>query len=258
MTSFHHNDPFMNLDKMFLAGHPGSLLPRTSTAQTMEAIWNSRGIAAPGEQRVQRPSSRQQQQQREQKTSSRYQQTPADLEENDQCIRLTVDLPGVLIKDLHVAVQHGVLSIKGVRKTWAMDGLHCNKKHKFSRRYAIDTDVVDVSQIEANLVHGVLTIKAPKKSQPQHVKITVTENDEEDEKQPEVTVVTTSDADIVTTETPTSPSTPPHSAATQPAAALVSVPSPLHDDTSRPVITLKDDDHMIDSSNDEDAPSHIR
>jgi hypothetical protein len=78
-------------------------------------------------------------------------------------VRLTVDLPGVLASDLDVAIQHGILTITGARQTLSVDGTVVLKKHKFSRRYAIDTDVVDVSQVNANLSHGVLTVKAPKR-----------------------------------------------------------------------------------------------
>lgn len=99
----------------------------------------------------------------------------AELSENDKFIRLTVDLPGVYAKDLEVDITHGVLSIGGVRKTMSIDGQVCLKKHKFSRKYAIDTDVVDVSAIRANLAQGVLTIKAPKRSKMNRIRIGVTE-----------------------------------------------------------------------------------
>jgi HSP20 family protein len=111
------------------------------------------------------------------------QMQPAELSENEHCIRLTVDLPGVFARDLEVDVNHGVLSIKGVRKTMSMDGNICIKKHKFSRRYAIDTDIVDVSSITANLAHGVLTIRSPKKSRSEVVRIDVTENEFESDEQ---------------------------------------------------------------------------
>jgi HSP20 family molecular chaperone IbpA len=95
-------------------------------------------------------------------------------------MRLAVDLPGVHLKDLDLIINHGVLTIEGVRRTMSVDGSVCVKKQKVSRRYAIDADVVDLSNAAANLKFGVLTIKAPKKSKPNQVRVKVTEDDEED------------------------------------------------------------------------------
>jgi HSP20 family molecular chaperone IbpA len=103
---------------------------------------------------------------------------PAELSENYEWMRLTVDLPGVQLKDLDVDINHGVLTIEGVRRTMTVDGSVCVKKQKVSRRYAIDADVVDLHNATADLKFGVLTIKAPKKSKPNRVRVAVTENDE--------------------------------------------------------------------------------
>jgi HSP20 family molecular chaperone IbpA len=102
----------------------------------------------------------------------------AELTESHDWMRLTLDLPGVQFKDIDVNINHGVLAIEGGRRTMSVDGSVCVKKQKISRRYAIDTDVVDVHNATANLKFGVLTIKAPKKSNPNRVRLAVTENDE--------------------------------------------------------------------------------
>jgi HSP20 family molecular chaperone IbpA len=112
----------------------------------------------------------------------------AELSENHEWMRLTLDLPGVQFKDVDVNVDHGVLTIEGSRRTMSVDGSVCVKKQKISRRYAIDTDVVDVHNATANLKFGVLTIKAPKKSTPNRVRVAVTENDEGLTSCPNVTV----------------------------------------------------------------------
>jgi HSP20 family molecular chaperone IbpA len=91
-------------------------------------------------------------------------QPAAELAENDAWMRLTVDLPGVVTKDLEVAVANGVLTIQAARRTMSVDATVCIKKQKICRRYAIDTDVIDVTQVKANLANGVLTVKAPKKA----------------------------------------------------------------------------------------------
>jgi HSP20 family molecular chaperone IbpA len=105
---------------------------------------------------------------------------PAELSESNEWMRLAVDLPGVQLKDLEVIINHGVLTIEGVRRTMSVDGSVCVKKQKISRRYAIDADVVDLHNAAANLKLGVLTIQASKKSKPNRVRVNVTEDDEGD------------------------------------------------------------------------------
>jgi HSP20 family molecular chaperone IbpA len=135
---------------------------------------------------------RQQQQQQEHGAQSREKvpNPPAELSENYEWMRLTVDLPGVQLKDLDVNINHGVLTIEGVRRTMTVDGSVCVKKQKVARRYAIDTDVVDMQKVTANLKLGVLTIKAPKKSKPNRVRVAVTEDDEGASLGPNITVST--------------------------------------------------------------------
>jgi HSP20 family molecular chaperone IbpA len=133
-----------------------------------------------------------QQQQQEHGVQSREKvpNPPAELSENYEWMRLTVDLPGIQLKDLDVSINHGILTIEGVRRTMTVDGSVCVKKQKVSRRYAIDTDVVDMQKVAANLKFGVLTIKAPKKSKPNRVQVDVTEDDEGVSLYPNVTVST--------------------------------------------------------------------
>jgi len=85
------------------------------------------------------------------------------LTENHKGIRLAVDLPGVNGKDLDVSIENGVLAVRGSRTTLSADDKVCIKKFRFSRRYAIDTNKVDVSNVTAFLKNGVLIIQAPKK-----------------------------------------------------------------------------------------------
>jgi HSP20 family molecular chaperone IbpA len=100
--------------------------------------------------------------------------------ENARFIRLSVDLPGVLNRDLSVEMQRGVLVIRGKRDTELSRGV-CHQ-HTFCRRFALDTDVVDSSKLKANLNRqGVLTVMAPKKSRPTTRQlISVTEQQDQD------------------------------------------------------------------------------
>jgi HSP20 family protein len=99
-----------------------------------------------------------------------------DLSENRECIRVMVDLPGVLAKDIDVTIDNGVLCIEGSRKiTDPSNDAVCIKKQRFIRRYAIDTDVVDCANATAVLSNGVMTFRAPKKARKQVVRVPVVE-----------------------------------------------------------------------------------
>lgn len=87
---------------------------------------------------------------------------PISPKTNKSWLRLTMDLPGVLAKDLDVSIERGILSVQGCRRTMSLDGTVCLKKYKFHRRFAIETQVVSVSESQAGLVNGVFTFKAPK------------------------------------------------------------------------------------------------
>jgi HSP20 family protein len=106
--------------------------------------------------------------------------TVRSMNEDDDNIRLSMDLPGVYAKNLEVSVQRGVLSIWGYR--CVNEGLDNRvvKKQKLSRRFAVDTDVVDVTRASANLANGVLVICAPKKGKPVTIKIPVTDDSDFD------------------------------------------------------------------------------
>jgi HSP20 family molecular chaperone IbpA len=100
-----------------------------------------------------------------------------EMDEDESCLRLTLDMPGVRGKDISVTVQRGVLSVRGYRCIQSMDG-RTLKKQKLCRRFAVDTDVVDVSRAHANIWNGVLVLYANKKSKPVTVTIPVTEKPE--------------------------------------------------------------------------------
>jgi HSP20 family protein len=82
-----------------------------------------------------------------------------NLYETEDAVTLTVDVPGVLAKDLQVQVDDNVLRITGERKT-------AGSESKFIRSFAIDPETVDVENIKANLDCGVLTLTAPKQIKP--------------------------------------------------------------------------------------------
>ena len=134
---------------------------------------------APAREPARQNSHSSHQQQDQQQAKNRAPQPTAELSENYGWIRLTVDLPGIANKNLTVTISHGVLTIDATRRTMDLNDFVCIKKQKVSRRYAIDTDVVNVENITATLKYGILTVKAPKKSKPQRVRVHVTEHEED-------------------------------------------------------------------------------
>lgn len=118
---------------------------------------------------------------------------PTELAENNECIRLTIDLPGVYKKDLKVHVERGnVLTVQAVRRTFSASGQVCIKKQRIQRSFAIDMAVVNLARVSVTLDNGVLTIQAPKwttaetQQQQQHEAVTqsanvVPANDDDDD-----------------------------------------------------------------------------
>jgi HSP20 family molecular chaperone IbpA len=98
--------------------------------------------------------------------NQRLQQQPmSELTENENLLRLTIDVPGVNIQDIQVQVEKSshVLSVSANRLCMSIDGTSCVRTQMICRRYSINYIVVDQSQIQAMLSNGVLTITAPKK-----------------------------------------------------------------------------------------------
>jgi HSP20 family molecular chaperone IbpA len=91
---------------------------------------------------------------------------PNDLTENDSMIRLTLDVPGVSKDDIQVQVLTTLheLRVTSKRLYMSIDGKSCVGSSTKCRRYYMNNDVVDVSQISATLGSGTLTITAPKKA----------------------------------------------------------------------------------------------
>lgn len=105
-----------------------------------------------------------QQQQQQMKLS---QLAPTGFMENQDLIRLTVDLPGVSIDDIQIQVVTSSLQyelrITAKRSYMSIDSTSCVSTNTKSQQYCINHNVVDITQMNAVLHNGVLTITAPKK-----------------------------------------------------------------------------------------------
>lgn len=84
----------------------------------------------------------------------RHRNSACRVAENDQELRLSLDVPGIKINDLSVEIKDGILHVSGKREGYP----------DTSKLFRIDNESVDIDKMEAKLTHGVLELKAPKKA----------------------------------------------------------------------------------------------
>ncbi len=91
---------------------------------------------------------------------------PVDILETDNELIIQADLPGVDMRDTHVEIENGTLTLKGERR------FHSDPKvgyHRIERgygtfaRYFDLPDTVDPEKVKADYKNGVLTVTLPKK-----------------------------------------------------------------------------------------------
>ncbi|OIO56333.1 MAG: heat-shock protein [Alphaproteobacteria bacterium CG_4_10_14_0_2_um_filter_63_37] len=89
-----------------------------------------------------------------------------DIVEKKEAIVIQADLPGVKKEDIHVEVNHGLLTIKGERRFEQESEEH--NVHRLERRYGSFSrsfslpDSVDADQIKAAMSDGTLELTLPK------------------------------------------------------------------------------------------------
>ena len=89
-----------------------------------------------------------------------------ELVDDDEKFQLSVDVPGVEMKDLDVSVdeENGYLTVAGQRTVSSKNdetGASSKYSSKFSQTFALD-DAVDLDKFSADLKNGVLVVTAPK------------------------------------------------------------------------------------------------
>lgn len=106
-------------------------------------------------------------------------------QEDEGQVTLSLDVPGVQAKDLHVWMEEGTLRIRGSRKTSK------DSSHQIQREldYAFSMDHhyprFDLDQLTASLQDGVLSVKVPRKNKeesptgPRKISIQVTDHKED-------------------------------------------------------------------------------
>ncbi len=91
-----------------------------------------------------------------------------DIHENQECLSLIADLPGVLNEDLNIQVDGETLVIEGVIKHEQTSNRNFHvfnmRTTKYRRAFKLSPEL-DTSKIEARLKSGVLTLKIPKISE---------------------------------------------------------------------------------------------
>ena len=90
------------------------------------------------------------------------------IEEDDKHYIIEMDMPGVKKEDLEIGIKENILSISAKRKK-AVKAENGEAKEEVIARYEqsfnISTKGIDVENIEANLVNGVLIVTLPKKEE---------------------------------------------------------------------------------------------
>lgn len=92
-----------------------------------------------------------------------------DVTDDKDFLRVTLEVPGVDMKDLDVEVQDGVLTISGEKKQEATTNeegcYHTERSYGFFRRAIPLPTEVETAKAEAKFDRGVLIVKLPKTEQ---------------------------------------------------------------------------------------------
>ena len=110
----------------------------------------------------------------ETREQERYITPPVDIFETRDGLTVVADLPGVEQKGLDVRVADGILTLQG-RTAHVAPGTPIDREYEllhFYRQFELP-DEVDAEKIGAELKHGVLTLRLPKKEKAKPRKIEV-------------------------------------------------------------------------------------
>ncbi len=104
---------------------------------------------------------------------------PLDLEEHDDLIRLSVELPGVDPKDVNITVENGILTLSGEKKLQRESGSATGGARMYECRYGrferslTLPQYVDADKVSAQYKNGVLTVELPKSPESRRKKIEI-------------------------------------------------------------------------------------
>ncbi len=89
----------------------------------------------------------------------------ADVSEDDEAVRIEMDLPGMSKQDIAISYKERILTVKGTRKIEAGEERAYHRRERrpgsFSRSFPV-TGKIDSNAVKATFKDGVLTILLPK------------------------------------------------------------------------------------------------
>lgn len=104
--------------------------------------------------------------------------TPScDVVEDQENLKLVLELPGVKPEDVKISIENQVLTIRGEKKQVAVES--SERWHRYERAYGSFErtfslpSTVDAERIQATVDHGVLTVALPKseKAKPREIPV---------------------------------------------------------------------------------------
>ena len=102
-----------------------------------------------------------------------------DIEDDDEQLRLSFELPGVNPDDVNVTVENGVLTVSGEKKFERQSGNEQKGAYRVERRYGrferslTLPQSVDAEKVTARYDSGVLTLELPKSAESRKRKIEI-------------------------------------------------------------------------------------
>jgi len=102
---------------------------------------------------------------------------PTDISEDENCLRITMELPGVDPNDVRLSLENNVLTIRGEKRQQVDDANE--RVHRFERTYGMFErtfalpNTVDADRIDARYENGVLQVTLPKaeRAKPREIRV---------------------------------------------------------------------------------------
>lgn len=97
---------------------------------------------------------------------------PVEIRESDAALRITAELPGMKLEDVHVELEGDLLTIRGEKQEERTEGDEKAQYHltersygAFHRSFTLPANV-NTDQVNAAFAKGVLTVELPKTTEP--------------------------------------------------------------------------------------------
>jgi HSP20 family protein len=104
---------------------------------------------------------------------------PMDIEDQEELLRVSLEIPGVNPDDVNVTVENGVLSVSGEKKLERTSGNEKSGPYSAERRYGwFERTIalpqsVETDKVTAHYENGVLTLELPKSAEARKRKIAI-------------------------------------------------------------------------------------